>query len=148
MSASKSFRKRAYVTVSAAIVCQEDSSFSRIFAGRNMDYFIADTAQDIQEKALELIASDNYDLISIHSYDYDTASHANSPESPAALEQLAIEVNGFDRICKALKAFEGKHRILFSYSPDHGQHLVPGGSGDHGLLMAEDINVLHFLGTL
>ena len=131
-----------------AIVCQEDSSFSRIFAGRNMDYFIADTAQDIQEKALELIASDNYDLISIHSYDYDTASHANGPESPAALEQLAIEVNGFDRICKALKAFEGKHRILFSYSPDHGQHLVPGGSGDHGLLMAEDINVLHFLGTL
>ena len=113
-----------------------------------MDYFTADTAQDIQEKALELIQMDKYDLISIHSYDYDSASHANGPESKEALEKLVVEVDGFDRICKALKEFEGKHRILYSYSPDHGQHLVPGGTGDHCLLMAEDINVLHFLGTL
>jgi len=131
-----------------AVLCQPDSSFSRIFAGRDMDYFTADTAQDIQEKALELIQMDKYDLISIHSYDYDSASHANGPESKEALEKLAVEVDGFDRICKALKEFEGKHRILYSYSPDHGQHLVPGGTGDHCLLMAEDINVLHFLGTL
>ena len=132
-----------------AIVCQDDSSFSRIFAGRDLDYFIVDgNAREIQKKALELIRSDKYDLISIHTYDYDYASHFNGPESAAALEQLAVEVDGFDRICKALKEFEGKHRILYSYSPDHGQHLVPGGTGDHCLLMAEDINVLHFLGTL
>ena len=132
-----------------AIVCQADSSFSRIFAGRDLDYFIIEGgALEIQEKALELIRSDKYDLISIHSYDYDSASHANGPESAAALEKLAVEVDGFDRICKALKEFEGKHRILYSYSPDHGQHLIPGGTGDHCLLMAEDINVLHFLGTL
>lgn len=132
-----------------AIVCQADSSFSRIFAGRDLDYFIIDGgALEIQEKTLELIRSDKYDLISVHSYDYDSASHANGPESKIALEKLAIEVDGFDRICKALKEFEGKHRILHSYSPDHGQHLVPGGTGDHCLLMAEDINVLHFLGTI
>ena len=132
-----------------AVVCMDDSSFCRIFADRDMDYFVLpEDALLIQEKALELIESDKYDLISIHSYDYDTASHANGPESAAALEKLAIEVDGFDRICKALQKFAGKHRILYSYSPDHGQHLVPGGTGNHGLLMAEDINVLHFLGTI
>lgn len=132
-----------------AIVCQDDSTFRYIFAGRNMDYFIIDGgAQEIQEKALELIRADQYDLISVHSYDYDSASHANGPESQVALDKLTIEADGFDRICKALKEFEGKHRILYSYSPDHGQHLIPGGTGDHCLLMAEDINVVHFLGTI
>ena len=77
-----------------------------------------------------------------------TASHANGPESPAALEKLAVEVDGFDRICKALQKFAGKHRVLYSYSPDHGQHFVPGGSGNHGLMMMEDINILHFLGSV
>lgn len=132
-----------------AVVCQDDSSFCRIFAERDMDYFVIEGgAREIQEKALELIREDKYDLISVHSYDYDTASHANGPESPAALEKLAEEVDGFDRICRELQKFREDHRILVSYSPDHGQHLVPGGSGDHGLLMAEDINVLHFFGTI
>ena len=131
-----------------AIVCQEDSTFVHIFAGRNMDYFEEPDAQHVQEKTLELIASDEYDLISVHTFAYDDAAHANGPESLEALEALALEANGFDRICKALKAFEGKHRILYSYSPDHGQHLIPGGTGDHNLLIPEDINVVHFLGTI
>lgn len=132
-----------------AVVCQDDSSFWRLFADRDMDYFVIEGgARDIQEKALELIRSDKYDFISVHSYDYDTASHHNGPESKVALDELVVEVDGFDRIVKALKEFEGKHRILYSYSPDHGQHFVPGGTGNHGLMMMEDINILHFLGTI
>ena len=131
-----------------AIVCQEDSTFVHIFAGRNMDYFEEPDAQHVQEKTLELIASDQYDVISVHTFAYDDAAHAKGPESPEALDALALEVDGFDRICKAMKAFEGKHRILYSYSPDHGQHLIPGGTGDHNLLIPEDINVGHFLGTI
>ena len=131
-----------------AIVAQADSTFVHIFAGRQLDYFEAPNAIGVQEKALELIESDKYDVISIHTFDYDDAAHAYGPESKEALNALSTEVQGFDRICKAMKKFEGQHRYLYSYSPDHGQHFVPGGTGNHGSMMIEDMNILHFFGTI
>ena len=47
-----------------AIVAQLDSTFLHIFEGRNLDYFEAKNAIEVQEKALELIATDEYDVIS------------------------------------------------------------------------------------
>lgn len=131
-----------------AIVAQEDSTFVHIFAGRELDMFEVPTSIEALEKALELIDKDEYDLISIHVFDYDTASHSHGPESKQALNALSTEVLSFDLLCKAMKKFEGKHRYLYSYSPDHGQHLVPGGTGNHGSKMIEDMNILHFFGTI
>lgn len=130
-----------------AIIAMADSTFLHIFQGRNLDYFEAKNAAEIQEKALELIAGDQYDVISIHTFEYDDAAHAFGPESKQALNAVSIEAEGFAKIAEELKKFTGKHRILLTYSPDHGQHLTEGGAGAHGSKMIEDMNVLHFFGT-
>ena len=131
-----------------AIIAQTDSTFLHIFQGRDMDYFECSNAIEIQEKALEMIAADCYDVISIHTFDYDNAAHAYGPESKEALNAVSIEAQGFDRIAQLLQTFDGKHRTLLTYSPDHGQHLTAGGTGAHGSKMLEDMNVLHFFGTV
>ncbi len=132
----------------AAIVAQDDSTFLHIFAGRKLDYFEAPNAVGVQEKALELIESDGYDLISIHTFDYDDAAHAYGPESKEALNAVSIEAEGFSRLAEAMEKYRGKHRALLTYSPDHGQHPVAGGRGAHGSKMIEDMNVVHFFGTI
>ena len=54
----------------------------------------------------------------------------------------------FADIAREMKTFAGKHRMLLSYSPDHGQHLTEGGRGAHGSKLPEDMNILHFFGTV
>lgn len=131
-----------------AIVAQADSTFLHIFKGRDMEYYEAPNALGVQEKALELIATDAYDVISIHTFDYDSAAHAFGPESKQALNAVSIEAEGFDRIAKALAVHKDKHRTLLTYSPDHGQHPTAGGNGTHGSRQIEDMNVVHFFGTI
>ena len=131
-----------------AIVAQLDSTFLHIFAGRDLDYFEAQNAVDVQEKALALIATDKYDVISIHTFDYDNAAHAFGPESKQALNAVSLEADGFHRIASAMASFRGMHKTLLTYSPDHGQHLVPGNRGQHGSKMIEDMNIVHFFGTI
>lgn len=131
-----------------AIVAQADSTFLHIFAGRALDYFEAANAVEVQEKALELIAADAYDVISIHTFDYDNAAHAFGPESKQALNAVSLEAEGFHRIAQALEAYRGAHRMLLTYSPDHGQHAVMGGTGQHGSKLIEDMNIVHFFGTI
>ncbi|MBQ3707532.1 MAG: alkaline phosphatase family protein [Clostridia bacterium] len=130
-----------------AILAMEDSTFLHIFTGRPIDYFAAANAAEIREKALGLIASDRYDLISIHTFEYDDAAHAYSPESKEGLNAVSIEAEVFADIAHEMQTFSGKHRMLLSYSPDHGQHLTEGGRGAHGSKMIEDMNILHFFGT-
>ena len=131
-----------------AIVAQTDSTFLHIFAGRELDYFEEPNATTIQERVLELIALDKYDVISIHTFEYDDAAHHYGPESKEALNAISIEAQGFSDIVEQLKKFKGDHRVLYTYSPDHGQHLMAGGNGAHGSKMIEDMNILHFFGTL
>ena len=131
-----------------AIVAQADSTFLHIFAGRDIEYYEEPNAIGVQEKALELIASDAYDVISVHTFDYDNAAHAYGPESKEGLNAVMLEAEGFDRIACALQQHAAKHRTLLTYSPDHGQHPVPGGHGAHGSKMIEDMNVVHFFGTI
>lgn len=131
-----------------AIVAQKDSTFLHIFAGRNMAYFECENAIEVQEKSLELIQTDSYDAISIHTFDYDDAAHAYGPESREALNAVSLEAEGFHRLSMALEKTRGKHRTLLTYSPDHGQHPVMGGAGAHGTKQTEDMNILHFFGTI
>ncbi|MBO7359288.1 MAG: alkaline phosphatase family protein [Clostridia bacterium] len=131
-----------------AIVAQRDSTFLHIFAGRDMDYFECAHAVEVQQRSLELIESDRYDVISIHTFDYDNAAHAYGPESKEGLNAIALEAEGFRKLAEALEKYKGKHRILMSYSPDHGQHPIPGNRGAHGDTCNEDMNILHFFGTI
>ena len=131
-----------------AIVAQQDSTFLHIFAGRDIDYLECANAIEVQQKSLELIGSDRYDVISIHTFDYDNAAHAYGPESKEGLNAISLEAEGFHRIAEALEKHKGRHRALLSYSPDHGQHLTAGGRGAHGDTSNEDMNILHFFGTI
>lgn len=131
-----------------AIVAQTDSTFVHIFAGREMDVFEAANAAEVQEKTLELLESDRYDVVSIHTFDYDNAAHAYGPESKEALNAVALEADGFRRLAETMECYRGKHRTLLTYSPDHGQHLIAGHHGMHGSKMIEDMNIVHFFGTI
>lgn len=131
-----------------AIVAQTDSTFLHIFAGRELDYFECKNNIKIREKVLELIQKDDYDVISIHTFDYDNAAHAYGPESKEGLNAISIEAETYALIAKELEKFKEKHRILLTYSPDHGQHLTEGGGGAHGSKLIEDMNVLHYFETI
>ena len=131
-----------------AIVAQADSTFLHIFSGRELDYFECKNNIEIREKVLELIESDVYDVISIHTFDYDNAAHAYGPESKEGLNAISMEAETYALIAKALEKFKDQHRVLLTYSPDHGQHLTEGGGGAHGSKMIEDMNILHFFETI
>lgn len=131
-----------------AIIAMRDSTFLHIFKGRELDYFEEKNPAAILDKALALIKEDRYDVISIHTFDYDDAAHAYGPESKEGLNAISIEAENFAAIAEEMKAFKGQHRMLLSYSPDHGQHLTEGGTGTHGSKKIEDMNILHFFGTL
>lgn len=131
-----------------AIVAQLDSTFLHIFKGRDVEYYEGQNAVEVQEISLRLIEKNAYDIISIHTFDYDNAAHAYGPESKEGLNAISLEAEGFDRIAKAIKAHYAGKPTLLTYSPDHGQHLVEGGRGAHGSKMIEDMNVVHFFGTL
>ena len=132
----------------AAIVAMTDSTFLHIFAGRDIEYYECETTDEIEATTKKLIESDEYDFISVHTFAYENAAHAHGPESEQALHALEVEAKGFANIAEAMKPFSEKHRILLSYSPDHGHHLVPRGVGEHCLVIPEDMNVLHFFGTM
>ena len=131
-----------------AIVAQADSTFLHIFTGRDMDYFEAANAVEVQEKALELLESDRYDVVSIHTFDYDNAAHHYGPESREAINAVALEADGFHRLAEVMEKYRGTHRTLLTYSPDHGQHPIAGNRGAHGTKLNEDMNILHFFGTI
>lgn len=131
-----------------AIVAQADSTFLHIFKGRELDYFEEQNAMTVQERSLALIAEDKYDVISIHTFDYDNAAHAYGPESKEGINAIALEAEGFHRIAEALQQNASGRKTLLTYSPDHGQHPGMGGGGLHGSKMIEDMNVLHFFGVV
>jgi len=131
-----------------AIISYAGDTFEHIFKGRDMDYFFIRNTVELEEKALELIAADKYDVISLHPCAYDSTAHHYGPESKEALNILGREAETFQHIAEALESYRGKHRTLLTYSPDHGQHELLGGRGDHGSKMIEDMNIVHFFGTI
>lgn len=130
------------------ILAQQDSTFLHIFAGRDMDYYEEPCAAAIQEKAQELLMQDQYDVISIHTFDYDNAAHHYGPESKEGLNAIALEAQGFADICDTVRKTRPERKTLVAYAPDHGQHQIAGGHGAHGSKMTEDMNILHFYGII
>ena len=131
-----------------AILSYKGDTFDHIFAGREMDYYFIHNSSELEEKAMELIDSDQYDVISIHPCAYDSTAHAYGPEAKESLNVMSREAGIFQRIAERMEQYRGKHRTLLTYSPDHGQHQTLGGTGEHGSKMIEDMNIVHFFGTI
>lgn len=130
-----------------AIVAETDCSIAKIFLKRDMDYFIYDTIDEVNAKALELIAADEYDLITVYNGNYDSTMHKNAPESAAALHELKRNSDDFAALIDAVRTHWKNHNTFYGYCPDHGCHEIDGNNGSHGLDQDEDMLVIHMFGT-
>ena len=127
-----------------AIISTANDSISCIFLEREMDYFIYETTEECNKKAMELIEEDEYDLIVLYNPNYDNAMHRNGPESGAALKELKNNIDTYSKIISHIERYWTKHRTMVGFCPDHGCHEIDGSLGSHGLNMAEDMNIIHF----
>ncbi len=127
-----------------AIVSTAGDSMSAIFLEREMDYFIYDTVEEINAKAVELIIEDKYDFIAVYNKNYDYKMHKFGPESREALAELRSNAEDYAMFDVLIQRLWKKHNTLMGFAMDHGCHEIDGGSGAHGLDMIEDINIVHF----
>lgn len=131
-----------------AIVSTRGDSISMIFLEREMDYFIFDTVDEVNKKAMELIEADEHDLIVVYNGNYDATMHRWAPEGAESIEALKANMDAFDGFAEAVKRCWKRHNTLIGFAPDHGCHEIDGGLGSHGLDMPEDLNILHFYGVI
>ena len=131
-----------------AIVCDNECSMGKIFLERDMDYFYFDSIVDINNKAVELISEDKYDLICVYNGNYDSTMHKNGTEADVSIDALKANIAAFDRFAEAIKQQWTGHDTLIGFAMDHGCHDIDGGSGSHGLDMPEDLNIIHFYGMI
>ncbi|MDR2515026.1 MAG: alkaline phosphatase family protein [Christensenellaceae bacterium] len=126
-----------------AIVSTTGDSVSMIFLEREMDYFIFDTPEECNEKALTLIERDEHDAIILYNADFDATMHRYSPESPEALQKLRLNSEVFAAMHERIGRCWQKHRTFIGYCPDHGCHAIDGGLGSHGLEVDTDMDIIH-----
>jgi len=127
-----------------AIVSTVGASLSCIFLERDMDYFIYETYEECNEKAMELIAENQHDFIVLYNPSYDDAMHRYGPESKNALEELKNNIATYNSLIGHIKKHWTGHRTMVGFCTDHGCHEIKIGLGSHGLDMNEDMNVVHF----
>ena len=130
------------------IVSTGNDSMSKIFLERNMDYFIVETPDEANEKAIELIKEDKYDFIAVYNGNYDGTMHKFGPEHENSINALKHNVNAFKNLAEAVKENWKSHNTLIGFAPDHGCHEIDGECGSHGLDMSEDMNIIHFYGVI
>lgn len=131
-----------------ALVVVADSSMEKIFAGRDIDYYVLPYDEEVTEKAIELIREDQYDLICVYNQEYDDMIHVNFPEAPCAIEAVEHHVAAFDRLASAAEETWADKNGLIVWASDHGNHVEWDGHGNHGEYREEDINVIHFYGAV
>lgn len=127
-----------------AIVSTANDSMSKIYLGRDMDYFIYDTVEQVNAKAAELIIADTYDFIAVYNGNYDAYMHKFGPENHEALGELRANVRTFGMFYELIAEHWKTHNTLIGFAMDHGCHEIDGNCGSHGLDMEEDLNIMHF----
>lgn len=130
-----------------ALVAVADSSMAIIFGGRDIDYYPLPYDREVLDKAKELIAQDQYDVVIAYNQEFDDVMHDTGPESPASMEAMRRHIAAFTELTDAVKAHWQDHDALVCWASDHGIHLTADGVGDHGEYIEEDINILHFYGA-
>ena len=129
-----------------AIVSTSNDSISMIFLEREMDYYIYDTVEEVNAKALEIIEEDKYDLVVIYNGNYDGTMHRHGPEAAESMAALEGNIAFYAELSDKIEKCWQNHNVFFAFCPDHGCHEIDEGCGSHGLDMEEDMNVIHFYG--
>lgn len=129
-----------------AIVSTAKDSISVIFLERNIDYFIYPTKEECNNKAMELIEADEYDVIILYNPDYDYYMHRFTPEGKRSLRALRENIDTYCQIREEIKKkWQSKgHRTVLGFAPDHGCHRAWGFLGSHGKNEPYDMNIIHF----
>lgn len=132
----------------AAIVSTEGDSISKIFLEREIDYYIYPKKEACNQKALELIALDQYDCIVLYNGDYDYYMHRHTPEGKRALRALGENIATFQELHTAIHTHWRTHRTALAFAPDHGCHRAYAFLGTHGVDKPCDMNIPHFYSFL
>ncbi|MEA4964979.1 MAG: hypothetical protein VB055_04025 [Oscillospiraceae bacterium] len=130
-----------------ALVAVADSSMAKIFAERDIDYYILPDDAAVTDQALELVREDQYDLISVYNQEYDDMIHSYTPEAPLAMAAAEHHIRDFGRLADAVKQYWQSHDSMIVWASDHGNHMDWDGHGNHGEYCEDDINVMHFYGV-
>ncbi len=126
------------------IISTRGDSITEIFKEREMDYIVCETPDECNERAVEVIRADKYDIIVVYNANYDDAMHKTGPESERSINAIKHNAKAFETLTEvAREAWRGK-RIVTAFLPDHGCHEIDGQSGSHGLDMPEDMEIIHF----
>lgn len=125
------------------IIAEKNSSISKIFLERDMDYFIYDEIEDVDAKTFQILLEDKYDFIVVYNGNYDALMHRYGPESIEALCEARVNAEAYTMFDSLIKENLSGHRWLLGFAMDHGAHEIDGGCGSHGLEMPEDLNILH-----
>ena len=131
-----------------AMVAVANQSIPRIFAERDIDYYLMKYDDEVVEKALELIAEDKYDVIEVYNQEYDDKMHRSWPTSRIAVNALRHYNASFGKLMEAVSAHWKDHDTLVAFSTDHGVHKPLFGLGAHGKNIPKDMNIRHFFGVL
>ena len=142
-----------------AMIVTPNCSLARVFLERDIDFYHCDTESAAVVKAQELIVQDEYDVICVYTFMYDTLTHRKGTEDPDTLDALYRQGTFFDTLVSSVKRHWKQHNTLVAFSPDHGAHDVPPGEveygskgnihkGTHGTDMTKDINILHYFGVV
>ncbi len=128
------------------IISTRGDSLTEIYKERPMDYIECGSADECNERALEVIARNEHDIVLCYNANFDSTMHRNGPEAEISLAQLDHNAKAFESLCAAAdKAWAGFDRV-YTFLPDHGCHEIDGDLGSHGLDMPEDMNIIHFYG--
>ena len=125
------------------ILSYGNSSLSKIYLERNMDYFIFDTLDEVNAKTAELIVKDEYDFYVVYNGNYDALMHKFGPEGLEALAELRSNTRAYNTFDSLIREHWKKHNTLVGFAMDHGCHEIDGNCGSHGLDMEEDLNITH-----
>lgn len=130
-----------------AIVSVNEASVDLIFRKRDMNYFSEPNDVDVTRKAIEIIKSDNYDLIVAYQCEYDDVLHKRTPYCPEAIQALSNHIAAFAQLAKTIDIFWQRNNRAILFAPDHGAHIDPkSGKGVHENNIPEDMHVQHYFG--
>jgi predicted AlkP superfamily pyrophosphatase or phosphodiesterase len=128
------------------IISTKGDSITEIFKQRDMAYIECDTPDECNEKTLEVLKEDRYDIVLCYNANFDSTMHRYGPEADISLAQIDHNAHAFQTLVEAAKkTWEGKNAV-FTFLPDHGCHEIDKDLGSHGLDMEEDMNIIHFYG--
>ena len=131
-----------------ALVAVKDCSIDLIFRERKIDYYTEKYDPEVNQRVLELLEKQDYDLIVAYNQEYDDLMHDSTPTDPEAIEAFRRHLKAFKKLADAFnKRYQDRNRVI-AFLPDHGTHVDPEtGKGGHGTESPDDMEVRHFWGV-